>query len=131
MRTRIPVRASGALVLTYIAALAGCHAPTCDLVATVGLHVTVVDSASMAPLPVPATLEILGDHQDTLPHPGDTGFDGHTFDALIGQPGTYTLVVRAEGYETLTLTNVVVPRDRCGDAAATISVTVKLKKTGA
>jgi hypothetical protein len=65
-----------------------------------------------------------------LPHPGDSGFDGHTFDALIGQPGTYALVVTADGYDASTVQNVVVPGDACGDAAKTVQITVKMQKAG-
>lgn len=105
-----------------------CSSPTvCPLTARAGLRVEVVDSITLLPPRSPASLIISGTNADTLPRPGDTTFNGHSFTALYGAPGTYMLSVHASGYKPWLATNVIVPGNACGDVAQTIEMTAKLQ----
>lgn len=71
------------------AVLPGCGptAPVCTTVPVPAIQLAVVDSVTMAAPAVPTMLIVRdGLYVDTLPHPGATTFDGHTFEAAPGRP---------------------------------------------
>jgi hypothetical protein len=86
----------------------------CDPILRPGLRTTVVDSISGQPLSsdVVTVIAIDGVYADT----GRVAEDGRSFVGVIDRPGRYRVEVRAPGYSTWVLENVLVEGpDECSN----------------
>jgi len=119
-KTRLARLAGVATVGVALYAGQGCEDDfVCDAEALAGLEINVVDSLTGEPLAVPATVVVTEGAIFNELQTGNRIYAAHE------RPGSYDIEIRAEGYETWHLGNVVVGGGPCG-VEATVRLTARM-----
>ncbi len=116
MKTRLVRLAGIAAVGVALYAGQGCEDDfLCDTATLAGLEIDVVDSLTGEPLALPATVIVTEGALFNEVQSGTRIYAAHE------RPGSYDIEIRAEGYETWRLDNVMVGEGPCG-----VEATVRL-----